>query len=157
MTKRLLSVLKVAAWTASSRENQESFLHRLPPIFKAVSELRIAIGEKFTSADLDISIFECGGTYEPSYMEDAYDDARQPSGKRAPEVIVGTTGIGLMKLMAEHISKDVLRFQSVISAKIVLQSTLKEALEPVQSLGRLRKKKKVVESADNPAGQDGRD
>ena len=156
MTIGLLSVLKVAAWAAGSHENQESFLHRLPPIFKAVNELRIAIGEKFTSADLDITIFECGGTYEPSYMEDAYDDARQPSGKRA-EVIVGTTGIGLMKLMAEHRSKDALQFHSVISAKIVLQSTLKEALEPVQPSGRLRKKKRVVESADDAADQDGRD
>ena len=153
-----MSILKVAAWAADSRENRDSFLHCLPPIFKAVNELRIAIGEIFTSADLDISIFECGRTYEPSYMEDAAcEDARQPSGKRVPEVIIGTTGIGLMKLMAEHRSKDALRFQSVISAKIVLQSTLKEALEPVQSSGRLRKKKKVVESADNAAGKDGRD
>ena len=137
-----MSILKVAAWAASSRENQESFLHRRPPIIKAVNELRTAIGEKFTSTHLDISIFECGRTYEPSYMEDAYEDTKQPSGKRAPaKVIIGTTGIGLMRLMAEHRSKDArVRFQSVISAKIVLQSTLKEALEPVQSSGRLRKK-----------------
>ena len=146
-----MSVLRTAAWTAGSPENRESFLHRLPPIFKAVNELRIAIGEKFTSADLDVSVFDCDVSYEPAYMEDAFADARQPtSGKRAPEVIVGTTGIGLKKLLPDGLRHN------VISAKIVLESTLKEALEPVQSSGRLRKKKKVVESAADGVDQEGR-
>ena len=59
---------------------------RFYTVFLPFSKPSIAIGENFTSADLGISTFECGRTYEPSYMEDAYDDARQPSGKRAPEV-----------------------------------------------------------------------
>ena len=116
-----MSVLNIAAWTASTGD-QEAFLHRLSPIFKAVNELRIAIGEKFTSADLDISVFDCGSVYRPSYMDDAYSDGRQSSDKRAPELIVGTTSIGLKKAIIERNAKDV-RFENVISAKIVLEST----------------------------------
>jgi hypothetical protein len=151
-----VSVLKVATWNTSA-ESRESFKHRLPPIFKAVNELRTAMGEKFTSADLEISVFDCDVPYDSSIMDDAYSDGRQPpGGKRAPEVIVGTTGIGLMKLMAERNSKDALQFQSVIPAKIVLKSTLNEALEPVPT--RRFKAKKKVENTDasTGTGQEGR-
>jgi len=154
LPQKLMSVLNTAAWTAATAD-QENFLHRLPPIFKAVNELRIAIGEKFTSADLDISIFDCESSYQPSFMDDAYGDGRQPSDKRAPELIVGTTGIGLKKAIMERNAKDVLRFENVISAKIVLESTLNEALEPVQPSSRLKRKKKPVENmADNSTNQE---
>jgi len=147
---KLFSVLMIAAWRASSQETEHSFQHRLPPIFKAVNELRMAMGENFTSADLDISVFDCDTPYDPSFMDDAYGDGRQPSGKRGPEAIVGTTGMGLKKLMAKRSSKDALQFQNVISAKIVLKLTLNEALEPVQpsAFRRLTRKKKPVENTD---------
>ena len=87
-------------------------------------------------------------------MEDSYGDGKQSSGKRAPEPIVGTTGIGLGKVMAERSAKGNLQIQSLIPAKIVLTSTMNKVLEPVQS-SRLGKKK----SAENTDGasQDGRD
>jgi len=154
LSHKLMSVLKVAAWMPGSSESQESFLHRLPPIFKAVHELRTAIGEKFTSADLEVSVFDCDTPYQPTHMEDAYGDGRNPSGKRGPEYVVGTTGIGLKKLMAERAAKDTLQWQNVISAKIVLESTLKEALEPIQTSGRLRRKKKPVENVDSVDKED---
>lgn len=134
----------------SSPESRECFGHRLPPIFKAVNELRMAMGEKITSADLDILVYSCDRTYDSSFMDDAYSDGRQANSKRGPEAIIGTTGIGLAKLSAERSSKDALQYHSVVSAKIVLKSTLNEALEPVQSSGtRLNKrKKKTVENAD---------
>ena len=138
-------VLKVAAWTAFT-EDQELFLHRLPPIFKVVNELRIAIGGKFTSADLDISVFYWDIAYQPSYMDDAYSDGRQSSDKRALELIVGTTGIGLKKAIKGQNAKEVLLFDNVISAKIVFESTLKEALEPVQPSSRNKRKKKPVKN-----------
>ena len=90
----------------------------------------MAIGEKFTSADLEIYVFECDTIFDPEIMEDAYGDGRQSSGKRAPEPIVGTIGIGLGKVMSEG-SDNALRvqLQSLIPAKIVLTSTMNEALK----------------------------
>jgi hypothetical protein len=157
--QKLMSVFKVATWDTSAK-NRESFEHRLPPIFKAVSELRTAMGEKFTSADLEISVFDSDTLYDSSIMDDAYSDSRlPPGGKRAPEVIFGTTGIGLMKLMAELNSKDVLQFQSVIPAKIVLKSTLNEALGPAQSSSpEVKGKKEEVADIDGANHDlDGRD
>jgi len=87
-------------------------------------------------------------------MEDAYGDARQTSGKRAPEVIVGTTSIGLGQVMAERSAEGALRAQFLIPAKIVLTSTMKEALEPLRS-SRFKKKKPVENKDGN--NQDGRD
>ena len=117
----------------------------------------MAIGENFTSADLDIYAFGFGKMYDPTIMEDAYDDGRRSSDKRAPEPIVGTTGIGLGKIMAESYTEEVLHVQNLIPAKIVLTSTMNEALEPIQPK-RERKKisRKPVETTDG-ANQDGRD
>ena len=112
----------------------------------------MAIGENFTSADLEIFVFECDMIYNPANMENPYCDDRQSSGKRAPEAIVGTIGIGLGKVVG---AKDVLQIQTLIPANIVLVSTLNEALEPLQPT-RLKKKKIPVENTDS-ANQDGRD
>jgi hypothetical protein len=147
--------MTTASWALRSPENEKSYGNRLPSILKAVIELSLAIGEKHISADLDIFVFECDDIYDPRIMEDAYGDDRQSSGKRAPEPIVGTTGIGLAKVIAERSAKDdVPRFQILIPPKIVLRSTLKEALEPIQST--TLKKNKPVENMDG-ANQDGRD
>jgi hypothetical protein len=145
--------LEIASWAPRSTENKKS---RLPSIFKTVNQLRLAIGEKFTSGDLHIFVFKCDQIYDPAIMEDAYGDDRQPSGKRAPEAIVGTTGIGLAKVVeAERTSvKDDPLSQILIPAKIVLRSTLNldEALEPIQST--TLKKNKPVEIMDG-ANEDG--
>ena len=110
----------------------------------------MAIGENFTSADLDIFLFECDKAYDPAIMEDAYDDGRQSSGKRAPEAIVGTTGIGLGKVMAERRgAKDVIQMQTLIPAKVVIWSIVNGALG-------LSMQKKPDEITDG-ANQDGRD
>jgi hypothetical protein len=58
----------------------------------------MATGEKSSSANLEIFVFECDMTYDPAIMEDAYGDGRQSGGKRASEAIVGTTGIGLVEV-----------------------------------------------------------
>jgi hypothetical protein len=141
--------LKIASWAPFSPENQESFGNRLPSIFKAINEVRMAIGENFTSADLDIFVYECDKIYDPARMDDAYGDGRPSKGKRAPEPIVGTTGIGLGKVMVERNAKDVPLIQVLIPAKIVLTSTLNEALEPVQSR---KLKKKPLVRVENKGG-----
>ena len=116
----------------------------------------MAIGENFASADLDIFVFECDKIFDPAIMVDEYGGGKRSSGKRAPEAIIGTTGIGLRKVTADRSAKDVHQDQIVTPAKIVLWSTLNEALEPVQSSSRLKTKKKPVENMDG-ANQDGRD
>ena len=126
--KKLFSFLIIASWAPRSPENEAFYGGRLPSIFKAINELRIAIGENFTSADLDIFVFECDKIYDPAIMEDGYGDDRQSSSKRAPEAIAGTVGIGLGKDTAESSAKDVLQVQNLTPAKIVLWSTLNEAL-----------------------------
>ena len=144
----------IASWTSLSFDHEDSYGDRLLSIFKTIIELRVAIGEKITSADLDIFAYECDKIYDPANMEDAYGDGRKSSGKRAPEAIVGTTGIGFRKVKAEnrlHSAKDVLHFQTFICAEIVLMSTLNEALEPMRPTRFKLKKKK------NGANQDGRD
>jgi hypothetical protein len=161
--QKLQSVLEIASWAPSSPEYEKS---RLPSIFKAINELRLAIGEKFTSADLHIFVFdsECDQIYDPAIMEDAYGDDSQSNGERALEAILGTTGIGLAKVIEaeEHSvkdsadSEDVPQFQTLIPAKIVLRSTLNKALEPIQPESTTLKKNKSVENMDG-ANQDGRD
>ena len=147
--KKLQSVLKIASWKAvHSLEDEDSYGLRLPSIFKAINGLRMVIGGNFTPEDLDIFVFECDRIYDPANMDDAYGDGRQSRGKRAPESIVGTTGIGLRRVIEEGSAKDVHPFQTVIPAKIVLTSTLNEALEPMR--------KKPIESTDG-TNQDGRD
>ena len=153
--KKLQSVLIIASWAPRSPKNEESYGNRLPSIFKAINELRMAIGKNFTSADLDIFVFECDQIYNPAIMDDAYSDGRQSSGKRVLEAIVGTTGIGLGKVTAKRNAKDVLQMQTLISAKIMLTSTMNEALEPIQPI-KVMKKKSPVENTD-AANQDGRD
>jgi len=153
--QRLQSVMIVASWGPRIPENEESYRNRLPSIFKAINELRIATGEKFTSADLDIFVFECDKAYDPTIMEDAYGDGRQSSGKRAPEAIVGTTGIGLGKVVSEGSEGDVLQVQTLIPAKIVLTSTMNEALEPIQPKRKKTSRKPPVETTDS-ADQEGR-
>jgi len=149
--------LIIASWTTRARspENEESYGDHFSSIFEAINELREAIGENFTSADLQIFEFECDIIYDPAVMEDAYSDGRQSSGERAPEAIVGTTGVGLGKVIAERSARDVLHVQFLIPAKIVLTSTMNEALEPIQP-NMDRKEKKPVETTDG-ANQDGRD
>ena len=145
LSEKLMSVLMIASWGAHSTE---SYRHRLLSILSAIYELRTAIGEKFTSADLDIVVYECDRIYNPAKMDDAYGGSKQSSGKREPEAIVGTTGIGLRKVIAE--TADTLHTRSLIPAKIVLWSTLNKALGPTIL------KKKPLEITDG-ANQDGRD
>jgi hypothetical protein len=150
--KKLQSILVIASWSPRSTENEESFGNRLPSIFKAMNELRTAMGENFTSADLEIFVLECDKIYNPVSMKDAYGDGGQSSGDRATGAIVGTTGIGLEKIASQHNAKDTLQIQVLTPAKIVLWSTLNEALEPIQST----RKEKQVGNTDG-ANQDGRD
>jgi hypothetical protein len=130
--------------------NQHQFERRLPPIFKAVQDLRKAVGEDVTSMDLEIAIFSHGTAFNPTYMEDEYEDARASSGsgkKRAS----WTTGLGLHKISMKRTPKGpVPHLEMVLSSRVVLEGMVKEAMDPAPPPApRLRKKPKryVDESA----------
>ena len=132
----LKSVLWIAEWGSPNPKDQEvSFLQKLPPIFKAIQDVRVALGEKFTSADLEVNVVRATAKFESAWMEDAYGDGRQAGGKNAKdEMVVGTTGIGLKKIVIDRErgvpAKGQEMFENVVPPKVVLESTLRKSLDP---------------------------
>ena len=124
----LSSIFKIAAWDIGNPDNSKAFEQKLPAIFKAVEDLRLALGEKVTSIDLEVNVVSPGFPFEHRWMEDAYGDARQGNMKKSAEVVVGTTGIGLKKVVLPVSLSGEEMFENVLSPKVVLVSTLHEAL-----------------------------
>ena len=149
--KKLRSILVIASWGIRTSENEEPYGNRVTSFFfKAINELRVAIGENCTSVDLEIFVYECDTIFDPVSMEDPYSVS---SGKRAPEAIVGTVGIGLAE---EHSTKYAINLRTVIPAKVVLTSTMNEVLELPPPRRSKKALKKPIEITDG-ANQDGRD
>ena len=155
----LLSVLVIAGWSTRESDQQHQFERRLPPIFKAVQDLRKALGEDVTSMDMEVAIIDPGDAFDPTYMEDGYWDpgASSGSGKKTPERVSGTTGLGLHQTSMKHTSKGpVLHSEMVLFPKVVLEGTVKEAMDPAPPpASRLRKNPKS--DGQRGASGDGRD
>ncbi|PPQ99363.1 hypothetical protein CVT26_014306 [Gymnopilus dilepis] len=157
----LKSVLWIAEWGSPNPKDQEvSFLQKLPPIFKAIQDVRVALGEKFTSADLEVNVVRATAKFESAWMEDAYGDGRQAGGKNAKdEMVVGTTGIGLKKIIIDRErglpAKGQEMFENVVPPKVVLESTLRESLDPPPPTSRKVKKKKVEQDVPLPSAGGG--
>ncbi|KDR76611.1 hypothetical protein GALMADRAFT_1328499 [Galerina marginata CBS 339.88] len=146
--EHLVGILKIASWD-SPPENQSAFEQKLVPIFKAVEDLRVALGEKFTSADLEVGTVRAGSKFEP-WMENAYGDGGQSGGKQASQDIVcGTTGLGLKQVIIDKGLNRQERFTAVLGPKVVLQSTLRKALEPPPHIPKSRKGKPKAEGGGN--------
>ena len=142
----LLSVLVIAGWSTREPGQQHQFERRLPPVFKVVQDLRKALGEDVTSMDMEVAIIDPGEAFDPTYMEDGYGDARASSGsrKKDPQKVSGTTGLGLRRTSMKRMSKGrVLHSEMVLLPKVVLEGTVKEAMNPAPPIkSRLRKKPK---------------
>ncbi|KDR69829.1 hypothetical protein GALMADRAFT_255647 [Galerina marginata CBS 339.88] len=151
--EHLRGVLIIASWDSPpSPENQSAFEQKLVPIFKAVEDLRVALGEKFTSADLEVGTVRSGSKFEP-WMEDAYGDGRQSGGKQASQDIVcGTTGLGLKQVIIDKGLNPPERFTPVLPPKVVLRSTIREALEPPEPSRPSKLKKRKNEAEDGGDG-----
>ena len=121
-------IFKIAAWDIGSPDNLKAFEQKLPAIFKAVEDLRLALGEKITSVDLEVNVVGPGFLFDHRWMVDGYGDVRQGNMKKSAEVVAGTTGIGLKKVIPSPSGEDL--FDNVLSPKVVLVSTLQEALLP---------------------------
>ena len=86
------------------------------------------MGEKVTSVDLEVNVVRPGFLFDHRWMEDGYGDVQQGNIKKPAEVVAGTTGIGLKKVIPSPSGEDL--FDNVLSPKVVLVSTLQEALLP---------------------------
>ncbi|KAJ2917958.1 hypothetical protein MD484_g2425, partial [Candolleomyces efflorescens] len=130
----ICAIMGVAGWATRSNDEMIQVEKRLGSIFKPLLELRKATGEDVTSADLEISIIQSGQTFDPSYMEDAYADGRasSKSKKSAPEQVINTSGLGLQKVVVKRLKGGAVQKQLEILSmpKVVLEKTIKEALEP---------------------------
>jgi hypothetical protein len=140
----LLGVLIVVGWSTREPDQQDRFERCLPPIFKAVQDLRKTLGEDIISMDMEVAIIEPGEAFNPTYMEDGYGDTRASSGtgKKTPEKVGGTTGLGLCKISMKRMSKGpVPHSEMVLFPKVVLEGMVKEAIDPAPPPApRLRKK-----------------
>ena len=151
----LLSVLVIAGWSTREPEHQHQFERRLPPIFEAIQDLRKALGEDVTSMDMKVVIIDPGEAFQPTYMEDAwYWDARAGSGKKTPEKVSGTTGLGLHKISMKHMSKGPVPYSElVLFPKVALEGMVKEAMDPAPPPASRKKKR----DGQRGASGDGRD
>ncbi|RXW25680.1 hypothetical protein EST38_g187 [Candolleomyces aberdarensis] len=153
----ICSSMSVAGWATRSTEEVAHIEKRLSSIFKPLIDLRKATGEDVTSADLEISIVQPGHTFDPAYMEDAYADGRSSSKskKSAPEAVISTSGLGLHRLVVKRAKVGgVQRQMEILSMpKVVLEKTIKEALEPPPPAK--KKKKQQPTSGDPGAGSTG--
>ena len=112
----LLSVLLIAGWSTREPDHQHQFERRLPPIFEAVQDLRKALGEDVTSMDMEVAVINSGESFNTTYMEDEYEDARASSvsGKKFSEKVSGTTGLGLHKISMKHKSKGLVPHSEMV-------------------------------------------
>ena len=122
------NIFKIAEWNIGTQENLIAFEQKLLAIFKAVEDLRPSLGEKVTSIDLEVSVVGPRFRFDHRWMEDGYGDAQQENMEKSAEIVVGTTGIGLKKVVPS--SSGDIRFNNVLSPKVVLVSTLRRALFP---------------------------
>ena len=126
-----------------------TFEQKLIPIFRATINLRTAVGEQFTSADITPFAVTSGTPFIMGLMEDALSDARS-SGKDSrktknlletaktastADIVVATVGIGLKQRISNPTCHEGGREDDVILApKVILQSTLTDLLKPFDPL-----------------------
>ena len=139
----LIKVFQCASWDLSSPEALRTIENQLAPIFKGILEVRMALGEKFTSADIEVDSVGFGQTFDSTYMEDAYGDDRR-GGSTGPDTVLATAGMALRKNMPPRSHHQ---YEKVLPAKVVLESSLKAALEPVPSR---RKSRRQADAKSTP-------
>jgi len=133
LMKNLYAILKISFWFLPS-EHQSGLEQNFLPFFKAIDDLKISLGEKFTSADLEAYEISAGKEYDAHYMVDAFGDARRNRSQQDhSDTVAGTAGIGLQNIIYirgpdGHFEKK--QSENVLSPKVILSSTLREALEP---------------------------
>ncbi|KJA20501.1 hypothetical protein HYPSUDRAFT_203809 [Hypholoma sublateritium FD-334 SS-4] len=142
LNNNLTHILRVASLLSPTvSDSLSTFEQKLSPIFRAIINLHIALGEQFTSADITPVVVTSGAAFEAEWMEDALSDART-SGRgnfkvnsvplETADVVAATLGIGLRQRMPHPALKGSgnLGHVIILPPKVILQSTLTEILEP---------------------------
>ncbi|KAF9476861.1 hypothetical protein BDN70DRAFT_811569 [Pholiota conissans] len=133
-TNKLSQIMEIASWHVPA-DKRSSFEQKLKPIFKAILDIRIALGEHFTSADIEIFCPAPGATFEPQNMEDALDDGRGKgkdtgTGAGSFGAILGTAGLGLREVASRGTRSGSDEYRTVLAPKVIPQATLNEVLQP---------------------------
>lgn len=135
LTSDLNAILALASWEISAPEAKNTLENRLRTVFKVVLDVREAIGEKFTSAHVEVDCIEPNSLFNDTYMDEAYEaDSKGP--EKGPEIVIATVGIGLRKIVPHNAS-----YEYGLAPKVVLESSLKAALEPPPSSSKTSKRR----------------
>ncbi|KAF9047652.1 hypothetical protein BJ165DRAFT_1403320 [Panaeolus papilionaceus] len=111
-----------------------SFEAKLVRIFKAVEDIRIAMGEKITSEYIRPFLVPPNSQFDPKWMVDGLADATVQVATGGPiQRVIGTTGFGLKTLISERGPDDELLYNSVLLPNVVVESTFRHALKPIRS------------------------
>jgi len=88
-----------------------------------VRGLRVVIGEKVTSVDLELNVVPEGAGFDSRWMVNGHDiniDAENNSSQKTKEIVVATTGFGLKTSVPSPGEKK--RFRNLLPPKVVLKS-----------------------------------
>ena len=154
--KGLDNICKIAEWAVGSSRSHGSieFEQRLPTIFKAVEDMRVALGEKVTSIDLEVNVTRPGVAFDHRWMEEAYRHGSTQKSHEIVRFVAGTTGIGLKKVVPSPSGEEL--SENVLSPKVIIMSTLQEALRtpPLVPIGSKGQGIMVPPSKASPPAKD---
>ncbi|KJA20500.1 hypothetical protein HYPSUDRAFT_815743 [Hypholoma sublateritium FD-334 SS-4] len=139
----LIGNLNHILWVTSLAASPDSiwaFEQKLQPIFKNVLDLRVALGEQYTSADITPFGFPPDTPFDAVWMEDALSDTRSTGRGRRDAVktassnrvdtVAATCGIGLRQEIPPPARQASVEAKVTLRPKVILQSTLAELVQP---------------------------
>lgn len=116
-------ILDIAGWSIREVDRQQ-FEKRIPPLLKAVKNLRKALSEDITSMDVEVIVPQAGSNFDPNWMEDGFGDKKSRL-LGTQEKVVGTTGLGLGK------RKDGMNeVEMMLFPQVALEGVMEEAMKP---------------------------
>jgi hypothetical protein len=120
------NIFRIAKWRIITQEHFIPFKLKLFPIFEAVGDLKLALGEKATSIDLEVNVIRPGVPFDYRWMQDVYGDSSPQLEEFTGEfeVVAGMTGIGLKKIVRLPSGDEM--FESVLAPEVILASTLRQ-------------------------------
>ncbi len=133
----LAKILPISGYDPSSYPQSE-FEEKLKPLFKAILDLRIALGEHFTSSDILPNVISPGRRFDPQIMQDSLADSRSHKENQdlkdvRSDTVIATAGMGLMQWVPPRTRGASGSYKLVMLPEVIRQSTLDELLRPPPS------------------------
>ena len=133
----LVRILPISGYEPSSYPQSE-FEEKIKPLFKAILDLRIALGEHFTSSDIQPHIVSPGRRFDTQIMQDTLADSRsykenQNLKDARSDIVIATTGMGLTQWVPPGTRGASGTYKLVMLPEVIRQSTLDELLRPPPS------------------------